>query len=74
MNILKNIGDGILKSLSPFKQQSEGVFECLKEVKCDESDQDLKWDDLKRELAIEKERRDERLIELLKQIEENTRG
>lgn len=68
MKILKNIGDGILK-LSPFK--GEGIFECLGQLKC--KGEELKGDDLKREIAREQAERDEKILELLKQIEENTR-
>lgn len=71
MKILKNIGDGILKSIALFKPVSCDVFECFGQLKC--KSEELDGDNLKRQLAQEQAERDERLFELLKQIEENTR-
>lgn len=71
MKILKNIGDGILKCIFPFRQAGKDICDCMGQLKC--KGEELKGDDLKRQLAKERAERDERLIELLKQIEENTR-
>lgn len=71
---LKILGNGLLKCLSPFKQAGEEVCKSLGEFRCSGEDNDKTGDDLKRQIAIQQEERDEEILKLLKRIEENTRG
>ena len=78
MKVLKNLGDGILKFVGATKEGvgfklGDDIKDVAKTLKCS-SQEDKSGDELKRQLAREQEERDNKLIELLKQIEFNTRG
>ena len=78
--MFKQLADGILKFFKSAKESfclslCEDTREVAKVLKTTQKDKydDLEGDNLKREIAKDKEKRDDEMLELLKQIEENTR-